>query len=82
MQPRPVNRAPPAAIESTEEIFLPPIDVNTTESTGQASLLPAFSPAHVNDDVINDSKSDGMKLYNVSIAPLPIKEFEGNGGNT
>jgi hypothetical protein len=86
MPPRPVNRAPPAAvqaaIEPTEEILLPPTDVTTTESTGQASLLPALSPAHVNDGVINYSTSDGMKLYNVSIAPLPIKEFEGNGGNT
>jgi hypothetical protein len=41
-----------------------------------------LSPAYVNDEVINYSSSDGMKLYNVSIAPLPIKEFEGNGCNT
>ena len=86
MPPRPVNRAPPAAvqaaIEPTEEILLPSTDVTTTESTGQASLLPALSPAYVNDEVINYSSSDGMKLYNASIAPLPIKDFEGNGGNT
>ena len=86
MPPRPVNRAPPAAVQAaidpSEEILLPPTDVNTTESTGQASLLPALSPAHINDGVINYYTSDGMKLYNVSIAPPPIKEFEGNGGNT
>jgi len=37
---------------------------------------------NVNDDVINYSNSDGIKRYNVSSTPLPIKEFEGNGGNT
>ena len=95
MPPRPVNRAPlaailaadtqptvksiRAAIETTERIIQPPFNV---ETPGQASLLPALSPAHVNDEVINYSSSDGMKLYNSSIAPLPIKDFEGNGGNT
>jgi hypothetical protein len=83
MPPRPVNRAPPAAvqdaIEPTKEIIQSPANLDTP---GQASLLPALSPAYVNDEVINYSSSDGMKLYNASIAPLPIKEFEGNGGNT
>jgi hypothetical protein len=82
MPPRPVNRAPPAAvqdaIEPTKEIQ-PPTNLNTPR---QASLLPALSPVYVNDEVINYSSSDGMELYNASIAPCPIKEFEGNGGNT
>ena len=68
MPPRPVNRAPPAAvqdaIEPTEEIIQPPINLDTP---GQASLLPALSPAYVNDEVINYSSSDGRKLYNASI---------------
>jgi hypothetical protein len=83
MPPSPVNRAPPAAvqdaIEPTKEIIQHPTNLGTP---GQASLLPALSPAYVNDEVINYSSSDGMKLYNASIAPLPIQEFEGNGGNT
>ena len=45
------------------------------------SPLPALSPAHATDDVIDYSTSDGMKLYNASIATLPIKDFEGSGGN-
>ncbi len=52
------------------------------DTPGQASLLPALSPSYVNNEVINYSSSDGLELYNASIAPLPIKEFEGNGGNT
>ena len=85
MEPLPVNRAPPATvqatIEPTEEILQPATNINTTDTTGLASLLPALSPAHANDDVINYSTSDGMKLYNASISPLPIKDFEGSGGN-
>ena len=76
MPPRPVNRAPPAAvqdaIEPTKEIIQSPANLDTP---GQASLLPALSPAYVTDEVINYSSSDGMKLYNASIAPHPIKDF-------
>jgi hypothetical protein len=92
MPPRLVNRAAPApphvadapqAVEAVDAITEPTEGVTQpTTHTGQASLLPALSPAHTNEEVINYSTSDGMKLYNASISPLPIKDFEGNGTDT
>ena len=92
MPPRTVNRAAPApphvadapeAVDAIDVIMEPTEGVTQpATNTGQASLLPALSPAHTNEEVINYSTSDGMKLYSASISPLPIKDFEGNGTDT
>jgi hypothetical protein len=78
VMPPPVAAAQAAAIEPAEAQTQP-----TTNAVAlpPASLLPALSPAHASDDVIDYSTSDGMKLYSASIATLPIKDFEGTGGN-
>jgi hypothetical protein len=65
MPPRPVNRAPPAAVRDAIET------PTAYQCQYSISLLPALSPAYVNDEGINFSTSDGMKLYNASIASFP-----------
>ena len=76
----------PPAVATAQAAAIEPAEAPTQPTTNvaavpPASLLPALSPAHASDDVIDYSTSDGMKLYSASIATLPIKEFEGTGGN-
>jgi flavorubredoxin len=43
-------------------------------------MLPALSPAHTSNNIIDYATSDGMNVYNASMATLPIKDFEGTKG--
>jgi hypothetical protein len=67
-----------ANIEPDEANLLPTEDTITDPTV---PVLPAFSPAHTSDKVIDYASSDGMNLYNSSIAILPIKDFKGTKGN-
>jgi hypothetical protein len=74
----------PPVVATAQAAAIEPAEAQTQATTNAvppASLLPTLSPSHAFDDVIDYSTSDGMKLYSVSIAILPIKDFEGTGGN-
>jgi hypothetical protein len=65
-------------VEPAEANSQPTANIGATPST---YFLPALSPTHASDEVIDYSTSDRMKLYSASIATLPMKDFEGTEGN-
>jgi hypothetical protein len=76
----------PPVVATAQAAAIEPAEAQTQPNTNVAdvplvSLLPVLSPAFASNDVIDYSTSDGMTLYSASIAILPIKDFEGTGGN-
>ena len=88
MPPRLANRAAPAAQAApvqppaqANQAAMEPAEAPHYPVANPVPFLPALSPAHVSEEVIDYATSDGMKLYNASIAALPIKDFEGTNND-
>ena len=75
------NAAPVQPPAHANQAAMEPAEAPHQPVTIPAPFLPALSPAHVSNNLIDYATSDGMKLYSASIAALPIRDFKGTNNN-